>query len=382
MPRRKVLTETQVAKLPRRAKRYVMADPVQAGLVLRVPPDGPISYAAVAWRQGRQSWQTLGTSSTLSLDEARALARDAVRKIQGGLPHSTAPLRTVGAVAEMWLKLKVEADGFRTGFERKRIVAKYIRPHIGGRVFTDLRRSEVADLLDLLAEKHGKAQADAVLKVLSAICRWYERRDDEYRSPIVAGMRRSAPTHRERILGDEEIRTVWKLADSYGSYGAFIKFALLTAQRHAKLTGLTWDQLDSNGVWHIPRAPREKQTAGDLKLPALALDIVYSQPRLASDPRVFGGLHFYTIKKFRMAAGLPHWTVHDLRRTARSLLSRAQVQTETSELVLGHALQGVRKTYDRHEYFDEKADALRGLAALIGRIVNPSDNVTLLGVAS
>jgi integrase len=382
MPRRKVLTANQIAKLPRKAKRYILADPEVRGLYLRVPPDGPISYAAVAWYQGKQTWQTLGTSSTLSLDEARALARDACRKIQGGLPHTITPLRTVTTVADMWLKLKVEADGYRTGFERKRIVEKYLKPHLGGRVFTDLRRSEIADLLDLLAERHGKAQADQVLKVLSAICRWYERRDDNYRSPIVSGMRRSAPTQRERILDDSEIRTVWKLADANGSYGAFIKFALLTGQRRAKLVALTWDQIDSGGTWRIPKAAREKQTAGDLKLPALALDIVCSQPRLVSDNRVFRWPHARMVDDFRKAAGLPHWQTHDLRRTARSLMSRAGVQTEISEMVLGHALQGVRKTYDRHEYFDEKAQALAKLAALIERIVNPSDNVTLLGATS
>src|SRR6516162_9029956 len=111
MPRRKVLTETQVAKLPRRAKRYVLADPVQAGLVLRVPADGPVSFCAVAWRQGKQQWKTLGTTATLSLDEARALARDACKKIQGGLPATAAPLHTVAAVADMWLRLQVEANG-------------------------------------------------------------------------------------------------------------------------------------------------------------------------------------------------------------------------------------------------------------------------------
>jgi hypothetical protein len=178
MPRRKVLTETQVAKLPRRAKRYVMADPVQAGLVLRVPPDGPISFSAVAWRNGKQTWQTLGTTATVSLDEARALARDACRKIQSGLPHTITPLHTVSAVADMWLKLKVDADGYRTGFERKRIIEKYLKPLLGGRALVDLRRSEIADWLDLLAEKHGKVMADQCLKVLSAICRWYERRND------------------------------------------------------------------------------------------------------------------------------------------------------------------------------------------------------------
>jgi integrase len=194
-------------------------------------------------------------------------------------------------------------------------------------------------------------------------------------------MRRSQPVQRERVLGDEEIRTVWKLADNYGSYGAFIKFALLTAQRHAKLTTLTWDQIDADGTWHIPRALREKQTAGDLKLPPLALDIIYSQPRLVSDNRIFRWPQVRIINDFRKTARLPHWTIHDLRRTARSLMSRAGVQTEISELVLGHSLQGVRKVYDWHEYFDEKAQALAKLAMLIERILHPAANVVTLGAA-
>src|SRR5262249_2271370 len=137
-----------------------------------------------------------------------------------------------------------------------------------------------------------------------------------------------------------------------------------------------------DGVWHIPRALREKQTAGDLKLPPLALDVAYSQPRLASDNRIFRWPQVRTINDFRETAGLPHWTIHDLRRTARSLMSRAGVETEMSEMVLGHALQGVRKVYDWHEYFDEKGQALAKLAALVERILHPAANVVTLGVAS
>jgi hypothetical protein len=51
-------------------------------------------------------------------------------------------------------------------------------------------------------------------------------------------------------------------------------------------------------------------------------------------------------------------------------------------LVLGHSIRGIRKVYDRHDYFSEKSEALAKLAALIERILNPSDNVTVLGVAS
>ena len=73
--------------------------------------------------------------------------------------------------------------------------------------------------------------------------------------------------------------------------------------------------------------------------------------------------------------GMKDWVVHDLRRTARSLMSRAGVAPDTADRVLGHALTGVRGTYDRYGYLDEKADALARLAALIDAIVNPKANV-------
>jgi hypothetical protein len=70
------------------------------------------------------------------------------------------------------------------------------------------------------------------------------------------------------------------------------------------------------------------------------------------------------------------WVLHDLRRTARSLMSRAGVLPHVSERVLGHAIPGVEGVYDRHSYDTEKAHALLQLAALVETIINPpSGNV-------
>ena len=60
-------------------------------------------------------------------------------------------------------------------------------------------------------------------------------------------------------------------------------------------------------------------------------------------------------------------------------MSRAKVLSEHAEKVMGHAIGGVEGVYDRHEYAAEKSEALRKLAALIERIVNPpADNVVPL----
>jgi integrase len=72
---------------------------------------------------------------------------------------------------------------------------------------------------------------------------------------------------------------------------------------------------------------------------------------------------------------LPHWTIHDLRRTAKTLMRRAGVSGELSERVLGHAIAGVEGVYDRHSYTEEKADALVRLAVLVERILDPAPNV-------
>ena len=74
------------------------------------------------------------------------------------------------------------------------------------------------------------------------------------------------------------------------------------------------------------------------------------------------------------------WTLHDLRRTARSLMSRAGVLADIAERVLGHVIPGVRGVYDRHEYAAEKRDALERLAGLVELILNPAPNVVAMPV--
>jgi integrase len=81
-------------------------------------------------------------------------------------------------------------------------------------------------------------------------------------------------------------------------------------------------------------------------------------------------------RKLDEVSGVKGWTIYDLRRTARSLMSQAGVQSDHAERVLAHVIGGVRGRYDRHDFLAEKRNAPERLAALIERIVNPpADNV-------
>jgi integrase len=74
-------------------------------------------------------------------------------------------------------------------------------------------------------------------------------------------------------------------------------------------------------------------------------------------------------------SGVTNWTLHDLRRTPRSLLSRVGISSDHAARVLGHAIGGVEGVYDRYAYREEKRIALAKLATLIDSIVNPRENV-------
>ena len=99
----------------------------------------------------------------------------------------------------------------------------------------------------------------------------------------------------------------------------------------------------------------------------------------SSNPYVFagrGGSHYSGYSKGKAAldakVSIPGWRVHDLRRTARSLMARAGTRPDVAERVLGHVLPGVEGIYNRHTYTEEKAHALRALAGLIENILRPA----------
>ena len=292
------------------------------------------------------------------------------------------------SVAGAWVKRHVEKNGIRTRAEIERILAKYILPAWAGRDFASIKRSDVTDLLDKVEDKHGPRMADCCLTVFSSIANWYASRHDSYSSPLVRGMKRAGgkDRQRERVLSDDELRSVWSALPAGDTFGDLTKLLLLTGQRREKVVGMKWADVSDLGKWTLPTDKREKGNAGELKLPAMALEIIHKRPRFSSNPYVFsaarGRSHFSGFSKAKAAldkkAPLPDWQLHDLRRTARTLMSRAGVQREHAERVLGHIIGGVEGIYDKHHFDDEKTNALAALAALIARILKPAANVTPL----
>jgi len=391
MTRRKRLTDDGVKALKPRAERYAYPDPEMPGHYIRVTPRGSKSYVAVAiGPDGKQVWATIESTALLGIQEAREKAREAINAIKAG--EDRAGPQSFAAVAEVWLKRHVEKKKLRSEDAIRRSLDNHILPEWKGREFTSIRRGDVAKLLDKVEDGSGPVAADAVLHVIGNIANWYATRHEGYASPVIKGMRRSNPKERarKRILGDDELRAVWKQAEANGTFGAFVRLCLLTTQRLDKVAGMRWEDVSVDGTWTIPTEDREKGNAGKLPLPDIALSIIKAQPHFAGNPYVLAGRgksHFSGFSKAKAAFDaklppMPRWTIHDLRRSARSLMSRAGVLSEHAERVLGHTIRGVEGVYNRYDFEAEKAHALRALAGLIETIINPhADNVVQYGAA-
>lgn len=391
--RRRTLTDKMVAALPKKKTRYVVPDPEMRGLYLRVMPKGANVFAAVARDPYRkQVWATLDSADVLKIEQAREKAREAIRRIKEGKPAFEPPPVKPDAfksVAETWVQRHVAAKKLRSQSEIERCLEKYVYPSWRYREFTSIKRSDIARLLDHIEDNHGARQADMVLSIVRGISNWYATRHDDFLSPFTRGMRRvnGGAGKRARILDDDELRSVWKHAQANGTFGALIRVLVLTGQRRGPVTQMCWADVSSDGMWKIPAEAREKGNAGALRLPGQALAIINAQPRQAKNKYVFAATRgdgplngFSKIKaQFDKRCGVTGWTLHDLRRTSRSLMSRAGVRPDIAERVLGHTITGVEGIYDRFAYTEEKADALRKLSSLIETIVNPpADNVRQL----
>ena len=261
MARRK-LSDTGVANLKPRAKRYVEPDPELPGHYVRVAPSGRKTFMVVTRDDGgKQVWQAIGTADEITIEKAREKARQSLKSIR----FTIGGPQTFKDVAEAWLVRHVKAKGLRSRVEIERQLRSNIFPVWASKDFASIKRSEVAKLLDAIEERNSPRQADYVLAIVRAICRWYAARNDDYVIPIAPGMRRTDPKARERkrILSDDEIRRLWRIESPFAD---FCRLALLTAQRRDKVASMCWQDVNVDGVWTIPTEAREKGNAGELVL--------------------------------------------------------------------------------------------------------------------
>ena len=385
----------------------ILADNNPVGFVARRLNSGAITYG-YRFRDkasGKQRWVGLGLHGDLTPDQARKKALKVAGAVKdGGEAVSAAAAKasrrqaagyTVDDLLDNFLD-RYARPKLRSADEIERCFRVYVRPKIGTRSIYDLTRRDVVELLDAIEDSGAPVMADRTLAHLRSALNWYATRDDKFAPPIVRGMSRAKPAAeraRTRMLDDQEIRDLWAALDDLGDtapvfFPRLVRMLLLTAARRAMVSDMTWDEIDGRD-WTVPAERNKGKTPHLTPLTDTVIELLGPKQKagyvFTSDGKTpFSGFSKAKaaldrkLAEIRKAAGrkpMQPWVLHDLRRSSRSLMARAGISSDVAERVLGHVIPGVRGTYDRHEYRDEKLDALVKLDLQIGRILRPGEKV-------
>jgi integrase len=398
------LTQKKLEAIKPGKTREEYPDTLVVGLRFVIQPSGATSWIVRKRIRGEPKpfkmklgdWQS-GDQPIVSLVKARELAREAILLAKAGhdprekrevarVQAEAATANTLRNVCETYLARegkKPEDKKLRTLDQVRRELERLVFPVIGDQQIGDIKRGGVIRLLDKIEDENGTRSSDLVLSYLRHIMNWHEIRDETFRSPIVRGMARGKPkeTARTRILTDDELRAVWAATKSPGAFPALVRFLLLTACRRSEAADMVWSEIDG-ADWLLPSARNKTKVELLRPLSKAAQDVLAALPRFADCPYVFTSdgrrplAGFSALKAaFDKRTGVTGATLHDLRRTARSLMSRAGVLGDHAEQCLGHVITGVRGTYDRFDYYKEKQQTYEALAGLIARITDPQSNV-------
>jgi integrase len=406
----KILTAKAIKNLKAGAVRYEKPDPGCAGLrvVVFAKPSWKKSFVVRYRFRGLQRKLTIGPwdptdqiepidnpelGAPQSLASARHWATMALREAKAGRDLCAVKRRkreeqfaresdTLSAVAAEYLRQ--EGPKLRTLSQRKAdldllcagIKGKLV---LGRLPVGEITRRQYVLVFNHIAD-HSVSRRDRVLVATKKLLNWHSGCSDSFVSPLGPVGRRISLKDgaRSRILSDDELRAVWLTAEQdKGPFGAFVRFVLLTATRRNEASGLQRCELSDGGrTWILPAARAKGKRDVLIPLSTAAQQIITAQPErgrflfTATGARPLTGLDERK-RAFDDKAGVQNYRLHDVRRTARTLLSRAGVPADHAERCLGHVIGGVRGVYDRHEYEAEKRGAFEKLAALIERLMHP-----------
>lgn len=395
-------TDASIRSLKPRAERFEIWETNGEGLGLRISPKGRKTWIYMYRFEGKARRMTLGTYPAMPLTEAHKAHADACDKLKHNIDPGSLRVQanierrkaeTVKELADLYLE-KWARPRKRSWREDERILYKDIIPVIGDQKAVDIRRREIIQILDGVAERGSPIQANRTLACVRKMFNYAVSRDIIESSPCQQIRAPGAEKCRDRTLTPDEIKTLWASLDDTckprqesvenrlaisPTIALALKLQLVTAQRKGEVISARWDELDlDSGWWTIPAEKAKNKLAHRVPLSPLALEVIESikQATLKHDedgneilsdwlfPSPRGNKPITPsavnrgILNNRELIGLPPFTPHDLRRTAATQMASSGITRLVISKILNHAETSVTAVYDRHGYDTEKRRAL------------------------
>jgi integrase len=427
---RKTLTDRLLRSLRPRANHYDIMDGIIPSLGVRVLKSGKVTFTLHGRFPDNPHFtrRALGLYGELTLLQAREKAREWLKLIEQGVDpqaHQEQQRRaaererqnTFAAVAEDFIRDKL--PGERKGREVERDIRREFIPVWGKRPITQISSRDVREVIRAKAQS-AKPQARNLLGYVKRLFAWAVDQDcygleDSPAAALKPSKIVGDKVSGDRILSDLELFALWRAAERTPyPVGPVYKLLMLTGLRLNEVADAHWAEFDPAGkLWVIPKERMKgkngKARAHTVPLTEDLLALLGKLPRFGHGDFLFSttagisSVWMSSKVKARMDARmlrtlrtlarrrgedpakvqLSDWINHDIRRTVRSNLSRLKVTEEAREAVMAHVRPGIKGSYDLHDYFDEKREALELWAARLKAIVGrPRPNVVPLKIVS
>ncbi|EOY8739202.1 tyrosine-type recombinase/integrase [Klebsiella michiganensis] len=256
-------------------------------------------------------------------------------------------------------------------------------PVIGEMKVEDMNRLAINRLINALVLDGKLVQSRRVFSVIKQFLGWCEFQGIIESSPLatmslnkVAGGAKPKP--RERVLSDDELEKFWHMwdfAEVSESTRWAARFILCSARRPDEVLRARRDEFDLHrDVWNqgernksgrdhsLPISPIMRMCIDKMIDAAGDSEWLVPSPKTTAKPAskvmVAQASRRIMAKKYLSDALPEPFEIRDLRRTARSSLSRLNVDQDVARKIMNHSLEGIDRVYNRHDYMDRMSEAM------------------------
>jgi integrase len=388
------LTDTALKALRPKEKPYTLAD--EKGLYVEVFPTG-----GVAWRyryrlNGKLEKLTLGKYPDLTLKNARRKRDEAAQlAAMGTSPAEQKQLAKVAVAGETTLAQfaerfyrEIQSRDRKDATIPRRYLDKDILPFIGHKAVREITAEDVRTVIWRKKDHGFDAAAGQIRGLLKRLMDYAVTCGVLPTNPVLALPMRHVhkAKSRERTLSPQEIGQF--LTAAYGSnirrqFKVGLHVILLTMVRKSELLLARWEDVHlDEAEWHIPAANSKTGKPHIVYLSRQVVDLFGELQVLASGSQlVMPGRGSLTksfahscintaLKTALRGQDIPAFTIHDLRRTASTLLHENGWSSDVVEKALNHNIGGVRGVYNRAEYADQRRDMLQFWADFVDSVID------------
>lgn len=362
------------------------------GMSARLTAKGKIIFQMRYRYSGSARRMDLGSYPLMSLKKARAECLRLRAKLEQGYdPKIVKQLEKQSRVEDQSIEYVFRQWYANYCKKNKKIHTEILRsfeiylfPSIGSLPINQAKLHDWMTVLDPLAISKP-AIAERLLTNSKQMLNWALRRqiiENNHLSQITAkadlNVKKSAG---DRSLSDDEVKWVWFALDKSRmamKNKLFLKLCLIYGCRNGELRLSKKEDFDfENEVWTVPKGNHKlgKATGKPLLRPIIDPIRPYLEQAIllskgsdylftnSGDSDVMGRgaplpLPYNIMQWLRKNKEyeMQHWSVHDLRKTARTNFSTL-TQPHVAEIMLGHKLPGVWQVYDQYDYLSEQREA-------------------------